>query len=381
MPPLSPVVLNPLHLLLFVDWRPYAAEQIQQLREAVAEKAAGFDLRLRVMDVAKKPQLVEHFRLIATPALVKIAPGQRQILAGSCLLEQLDTWIPRWRAESASEFELPGSDADTGDAHLDASQEFLRQADEMFRLRQECVALEDQLVFRDRILSMLAHDLRTPLTAALLATETLQRQLESPNGHATRPLSPQQLCGLAQQARIQLREIDRMIADLLEASRNPSQALVTKPHRIDLEPLCHEAIAQLRERWKAKQQQIKTDFPSDLPSVYADPDRIRQVIANLLENSIKYTPENGSIQLALLHRTSQKVQFSISDTGPGIPPEQREEIFKETVRLARDANCEGYGIGLAVCQRVIRAHYGRIWVESETNKGSCFHFTLPVYGR
>jgi two-component system clock-associated histidine kinase SasA len=367
--------------LLFVDGRPYAAEQIKQLRQAVAEKTAGFDLHLRVMDVAKKPQLVEHFRLIATPALVKIAPGHRQILAGSCLLEQLDDWIPRWRAELAHESEVAGYDTDTGDAELETSQAALRQADELFRLQQDCAALEDQLAFRDRILAMLAHDLRTPLTAALLATETIQHQLEAPNGSSARRLPREQLCGMAQQARTQLREMDRLIADLLDASRSPTQALVTKPRRIDLEPLCQEAIAQLRERWKAKQQKISTDFPSDLPSVYADPDRIRQVIANLLDNSIKYTPAGGLIQLALLHRTSQKVQFSISDTGPGIPPEKRQEIFKEAVRLERDAQCEGYGIGLAVCQRIIRAHYGRIWVDSETDKGSCFHFTLPVYRR
>jgi two-component system clock-associated histidine kinase SasA len=103
------------------------------------------------------------------------------------------------------------------------------------------------------------------------------------------------------------------------------------------------------------------------------------VLINLLDNAIKYTPEGGTIRISCLHRTTQKVQLSICDTGPGIPEENYESIFEERFRLKRDEAKDGYGIGLALCQRIVRAHYGQIWVDSAPNGGSCFHFTLPVY--
>ena len=80
----------------------------------------------------------------------------------------------------------------------------------------------------------------------------------------------------------------------------------------------------------------------------------------------------------MLHRTTQKVQVSVSDTGPGIPEATKETIFEGHFRLKRDENQEGYGLVLCLCRKIIRAHYGQIWVDSVPNEGSCFHFTLPV---
>ena len=103
------------------------------------------------------------------------------------------------------------------------------------------------------------------------------------------------------------------------------------------------------------------------------------MIGNLLDNAAKYTAEGGKIDISALHRTTQKVQVSIHDTGPGIPKENRERIFEESFRLQRDQEKDGYGLGLALCQRIIRAHYGQIWVDSVCGEGSYFNFTLPVY--
>jgi two-component system clock-associated histidine kinase SasA len=119
----------------------------------------------------------------------------------------------------------------------------------------------------------------------------------------------------------------------------------------------------------------------DLPFVYADEERVRQVIVNLLDNACKYTPADGTIKLTLLHRTTEKIQVSVCDNGPGIPESDRDRIFENRFRLERDEASEGYGLGLSLCQRIVRAHFGTIWVESALGKGSCFHFTLPVYRR
>jgi two-component system, OmpR family, clock-associated histidine kinase SasA len=101
---------------------------------------------------------------------------------------------------------------------------------------------------------------------------------------------------------------------------------------------------------------------------------------NLFYKAYKYTPLGGKIQLFIIHLcTTQKVQVTLSDTGLGIPEEEKERIFEEHFRLERDRAQDGYGIGLALCQRIIRTHSGQIWVDSLGDKGSSFHFTLPVY--
>jgi len=140
-----------------------------------------------------------------------------------------------------------------------------------------------------------------------------------------------------------------------------------------------EVLDALSDRFQAKSQHVEQDIPSDLPTIRADSERVRQVVTNLLDNAIKYTPVAGTIHVSILHRTAQKVQVSICDNGPGIPEENRERIFEDHYRLKRDEAKDGYGIGLSLCQRIIRAHYGQIWVDSTTSQGSCFHFTLPVF--
>jgi len=135
----------------------------------------------------------------------------------------------------------------------------------------------------------------------------------------------------------------------------------------------------LQQRLQEKQLSLTTELPNDLPTVYADGNQIKRVLINLLDNAIKYTPVGGQVSVVALHRTTQKVQVMVADTGPGIPRENRDKIFEESYRLQRDSAQEGYGLGLALCQRIIRAHYGQIWVDSVSGEGSAFYFTLPVF--
>jgi two-component system clock-associated histidine kinase SasA len=152
-----------------------------------------------------------------------------------------------------------------------------------------------------------------------------------------------------------------------------------KHTRLFLQSLCEEVLEQFYKRFQEKSQILEIDLPQDLPPVYADPELIRQAIVNLLDNAAKYTPEGGRISVSVIHRTNQKVQLSICDSGPGIPEEQQDSIFEARVRLERDKAKEGYGLGLSLCRKVIRAHHGHLWVDSVLGEGSCFNFTLPVY--
>jgi len=365
-----------LQLLLFVDERPSSQEYIRNLEKTLQSLPTDFPYELQTIEVGEQPDLAEYFRLVATPSLVKIHPEPRQILTGSDLVGQLQKWWSRWQRqakEREEEQRKQGYLATTNG--VDYSIESIRLADEVFRLKKEKEELLEQLQFKDRVLAMLAHDLRSPLTAASIAIETLEMASDrAANARAAR-LTEQ----LYKQARAQLRIMNRMITDILQAAKGNSVQLKLHCHPLSLPSLCDRVLGELTERFESKSLQLHQDIPQDLPQVYADAELIRQVLINLLENAIKYTPPEGQISLSILHRTSQKVQVSVEDTGPGIPEEKQDRIFEDRFRLKRDREKEGYGLGLALCRDVIRAHYGQIWVESGRDRGSCFHFTLPVY--
>ncbi|MFM5897100.1 MAG: histidine kinase [Dolichospermum sp.] len=380
----------PLQLLLFVDGRPKSRQQVQQVRAYLKELEAVYSFELQLIDVEQQPYLAEHFKLIATPALVKIHPEPQQTIAGTNIIPQLKTWWPRWQTTVDTFLKLQ----EDLQEHLDensqlvsskhtihsvaASSALIQLSDEIFRLKQEKEKLQEQLQFKNRVIAILAHDLRNPLTAAAIAIETLQSNYNPETGEFPR-LKPAMTLHLLKQGRAQTRIIDRMIADLLQVGFGQDTELPIVPEKVQLGELCLEVLEELSDRYISKSQTIETDIPQDLPLVYADPARIRQTLINLLDNAIKYTPVGGIISLSGLHRTTQKVEFSIGDSGPGIPEENRDRIFEHLFRLQRDQNVDGYGIGLCLCQRIIRAHYGQIWVDSSPQGGAWFHFTLPVY--
>lgn len=384
--PPSPNAEAPLQLLLFVDKRPNSREQIRQIRSYLKELDAHFDYDLQVIDVSEQPYLVEHFKLVVTPALIKIHPEPRQTLTGNNLVLQIGYCWPRWQRSVEEYLATRQAQATPLEAVPDPpyvpsnvnAAELMRLSDEIFRLKQQQEELREQLQFKDQIIAMLAHDLRNPLTAAAIAVETLELS-QDPNDVRASRLTPALMGQLLKHARTQIREIDRMITDILQAARGNTAEIRVQPQVLNLGQLCTSTFEQFKEKLQLKAQRLETDIPADLPLVYADREWVRQVLLNLLDNASKYTPESGVIQVSILHRTTQKVQVSVCDNGPGIPEADRERIFKEKVRLPRDEGQEGYGLGLSLCQRVIRAHYGQIWVDSVVNQGSCFHFTLPVY--
>ena len=377
----------PIKLLLFIDKRPSSGEYAQELRNHLKKLEGGQAFSLDVVDVSEQPYLVEHFRLIATPALVKFSPGKQQVITGSNILSQLDKCWPHWQQEAESIFNSPlSNDLDVvsnGDASVQGelahSVEVMKLSDEIFRLKQDKEDLEAQLQFKNRIVAMLAHDLRNPLTAASIAVETLELGYGAKSSHRRTRLSPELTAQLLHHAKTQIRAMDRMISDILQTAKGAAADLLIQPQEASFNDLFAGALASMRNKFEARSQQVEIDIPQDLPHVYVDSGQIQRVLFNLLDNAIKYTPEGGELSISALHRTTQKIQVSVKDTGPGIPEENCEKIFEESFRLQRDEEKDGYGLGLALCRRIIRAHYGQIWVESTIGEGSQFFFTLPVY--
>lgn len=377
----------PLKLLLFIDKRPSLAQQVRHIRQYLKTLEDRFQLHLDIVDIGEQPYLAEHYKLVASPSLVKVSPLPQQLLAGSDIVGQLEHWWPRWQEEhqppapsitALMEDGVLDLALAEGDEQFTHSAELMKLSDEIFRLNQIKAELEAQLRFKDRIIAMMAHDLRNPLTAASIAIETLELGY-APNHKRSVSLSPELTGQLLKHAKTQVRAINRMITDILKTARGAAIDLQIHPQELNLVALCEGVVLEAHDRLAAKSLTLTTEIPKDLPPVYADGSQIKRVITNLLDNAIKYTPQGGTVSLTALHRTTQKVQIGVTDTGPGIPVENRDTIFEESFRLQRDATQEGYGLGLALCQRIVRAHYGQIWVDSVPGEGSAFYFTLPVY--
>ncbi len=365
----APPSESTLQLLLFVDERPGARELVEEL-EQFLDVDREYNSNLQVIDVSGQPYLAEYFKVVMTPTLVRIAPLPRQIISGKNLISKLKTFWDDWLVQSQIDL---GSHPNGMDSNLAYSSELIQLGDRVFQLKRDKEDLEQQLHFKDRIIAMLAHDLRNPLTALSLALETVEVGGDK--------VTPELTMQLLKHARNQTKIVNSMVTDLLEAARGSSAEFKLELRRIQLDSLCQSVVSDLYllNRLKAKEQTLFTDIPNDLPLVFADEERIRQVLMNLLGNAIKYTPVGGKITFAALYRTTQKTEISIADTGPGIPSDLRDRIFEDEYRIERDDSQEGYGIGLSLCKRIIRAHYGQIWVDDAGKQGSCFRFTLPVY--
>ena len=161
---------------------------------------------------------------------------------------------------------------------------------------------------------MLAHDLRNPFDGGIFGFGDFGVKSERERRGKAAFISTL-VAHLMKQARRQIRIVDRMITDILQLGAANAQ-LHIEPKRIELGAIYEDVIQQFEDKFQAKSLNLETDIPADLPLVYADPDRIKQVIVNLLDNASKYTPDRGTVNLSILHRTAYKVQVSICNSGP-----------------------------------------------------------------
>ena len=356
--------LQQLSLLLVAGRHHLSSRDLRELVEFLQNEDCGFDVSLQISDPSQQPELLELHRLVVTPSLVKLQPQPKQVFAGSSIFQQLRGWLPRWQQDEV----VSGLGLSLKPTELDGSrtQRELQLEDQLLVLRQENETLIDRLQAQERLLRMVAHEVRTPLTAATLAVQS--QELGQIDIHRFRDVLKRRL-----------EEIALLSMDLLEVGSTRWEALFN-PQRLDLASVAAEAILELEKLWLGRDVTIHTDIPADLPKVFADQRRMRQVLLNLLENALKYTPNGGLISLTMLHRTSQWVQVSICDSGPGIPEEEQQRIFLDRVRLPQtSAGASGFGVGLSVCRRIVEVHGGRIWVISEPDKGACFTFNVPVW--
>lgn len=222
---------------------------------------------------------------------------------------------------------------------------------------------------KNDFVSTVSHELRTPLTSIKAYTATLRRQDVSFD-EETR----QQFLKVIEE---ETDRLTRLISDLLDMSRIESGRLELKKREFDMVKLAEIVVEKLRSQ--SARHTLVLSTQCDSAKVHADPDKIEQVLVNLLDNAIKYSPQGGEVRLEIgTHR--HLVRCSVTDFGVGIPPEHLPHIFEKFHRVDNRSTREVYGtgLGLYVSKNIVEAHGGNIWVQSEPGKGSTFYFTLPL---
>ncbi len=220
---------------------------------------------------------------------------------------------------------------------------------------------------KDEFISLVSHELRTPLTSIKGAASTLLRHYAVLDEETREEL---------------LRDVDeesdrlhRLVENLLDFSRAEAGAIRLATEPVHLGKLISRVVEEVKRR--AHGHEIRVVLPPDLPLVEADPLRVEQVLRNLLDNALKYSPNWGEIAVAGAIVDGGLV-VSVRDQGIGIAPENQKKVFERFQRAAEAGLTQGVGLGLAICRRLVEAHGGRIWVESEVGAGSTFSFTLPI---
>ncbi len=219
---------------------------------------------------------------------------------------------------------------------------------------------------------MIVHDLRSPISTIMSSLELIHAAQKDEALSAAMPVD--ELFAIAQRSGEKLFLLIDSILDLakLEESKTLSQRQPLDPVR-----LIEEAVEQVRPQAIAHRQRLETHIAPGLPLVMGDQRLLQRVLLNLLDNALKFTPMKGTIQVSAEQIDPGLVLFAVSDTGPGIAPEDQERIFERFTR-AGDTVVRGTGLGLAFCKLAVEAHGGRIWVESVPNEGATFKFTIPV---
>jgi signal transduction histidine kinase len=217
---------------------------------------------------------------------------------------------------------------------------------------------------REQVLKIVSHDLRNPLHTIAMSTELLLEGVGSED---------QQKRHVAIIRRAGDR-MNRLVKDLLDVAKLESGRLSIQPRLIDVTSLLKEAEDMLHPLAAAKSLSLDISAAEDLPRIQADSGRVLQVLSNLVGNAIKFTPVEGHIAISA-RRVGSGIQFTVEDSGPGIPPEQLPHIFGAFWQ-ADPTDRRGIGLGLTISKAIVEAHGGRLSVESEVGRGTAFHFTL-----
>jgi signal transduction histidine kinase len=221
---------------------------------------------------------------------------------------------------------------------------------------------------RRQMTADIAHELRTPLTIVLGHTEALSDGELPPNSETFEIIYDE------------TKRLNRLVEDLRTLSLSDAGELHLNRDKVSPRDLLEHAAAARKTEAKAKNITLQIESSMELPAVDVDPDRMTQVMVNLLDNALRYTPAGGSISLSA-RQNQEAVQIEVKDTGPGIPPEDLSHLFERFYRGDKSRQREegGTGLGLAIAKSLVESQNGQIRVESQPGEGATFLIELPAH--
>jgi signal transduction histidine kinase len=279
--------------------------------------------------------------------LAKLVEGARRLAGGD-----LDT-----RVEAGGPTEI----AALGRAFNEMANALERDARERDRVEQ----------MKDDFVLTVSHELRTPVTVVKGFAEMLTSGRSSLSGRQYEAAAV-----IAESAE----QLQKMINDLLDLARSDAGKLRIDAERTAVQPLAQQAGRRMRPSFAESGQKLTVSVEKGVPDIEADPDRIGQVLANLLTNANKYSPEGATVRLSASSDGNDLVEFAVADDGPGLEPEQLEHVFDRFWRAETGETqaVGGTGLGLAIAKSLVELHGGKISADSRPGKGTTFRFVLPT---
>jgi signal transduction histidine kinase len=257
---------------------------------------------------------------------------------------------------------------------IEEKQRVKRLRDFVGQLEKSIQELRRVDEIKSEFVSVASHELRTPLAAIKNAVQLILKG-------KTGPINETQGKFLLMAER-NINRLMNILNDLLDLSRIESGKMVMKFEELDLKGPIELILSSFKAQADEKTIKLNMEVPKEIPPVYGDREKIEQILANLVGNAIKFTPEGGEILISAqsYDGDGNMTGISVRDSGIGIPENQRDKIFEKfhQVEESLQRSSGGTGLGLAITKGLVEAHQGKIWVESEMGKGSIFTFTLPV---
>jgi signal transduction histidine kinase len=235
---------------------------------------------------------------------------------------------------------------------------------------QMAARLEEAESARQLQLAAIVHELARPLAGMRAAVETLLDGAD-----ADVEMRSDLLAGVGEE----LARLDRLISTLQDFHKHVFRPLQLQRARVSVERVIRASVATFEPMAAQLDIRLGLELSADLPTICADEDRLIQVLTNLLDNALKFTPRGGTITVEA-GKQDDAVWIGVTDTGVGIAPDELPHVFQQFYRGAesRPPEKRGMGLGLTICREIISAHGGKIWVESEAGHGARFTFTLPI---
>jgi signal transduction histidine kinase len=287
---------------------------------------------------------------------------------GAAIALVIARWVARGMTQPLRDMAQAAHRMETGDYSQRVSTESRDEVGQLAvafnRMSSELESLER---LRRDLVANVSHELKTPISALRAHLENLLDGVEEPDPETLQVM-------LAQSERL-----GRLVDELLDLSRLESGDVPLDRGSVELAPLVAEVLSEIEVARPERGVRLADAVPKDIPPVFADRERVHQVLFNLLDNAVRFTPEGGRVTVSA-SRHNGSVDVAVADTGPGIAPEDLPRVFERFYRVdeSRSRDDGGTGIGLAIARSVVEAHGGTIWAESEPGRGSTFTFELPA---